>query len=75
MALGPFRWFGGKPGEAMPNINQFPVARHTRGNAQGLKKERPNQRSIPKARFTKVDDLDTLVTLLFGQFANGAQRG
>jgi hypothetical protein len=68
LALGPFLWFGGAPGHPLPDITAFKVARHTRANAQGIKKERPNQRSIPKSRFTLVPGLDELVTLMFGNF-------
>lgn len=70
MKLGPFLWFGGKPGEAFPDISAFKIARHTRANAQGVKKERPNQRSIPQAKFEKVPDFEALVTKLFGEFKN-----
>lgn len=68
VSLGPFLWFGGEPGEPLPDIRDFKVARHTRANASGVKKERPNQRSIPKSRFKRVDELDDLVTLMFGKF-------
>lgn len=68
MTLGPFLWFGGAPGEPLPDIRAFKVARHTRANASGIKKERPNQRFIPKSRFTPVPELDDLVTLMFGDF-------
>jgi hypothetical protein len=68
LALGPFLWFGGAPGEPIPDLTLLKVAKHTRANSQGIKKERPNQRSIPRARFEKVADLDALVTRLFGEF-------
>src|SRR5262245_47737219 len=38
--LGPFLWFGGEPGKPLPDIRVFPVARHTKGNAQGVKAAR-----------------------------------
>jgi hypothetical protein len=68
MALGPFLWFGGLPGARIPDVTSFKVAKHTRGNAQGIKKERPNQRTIPRAKFEEISDLDVLVTRLFGEF-------
>jgi hypothetical protein len=66
--LGPFLWFGGAPGKPIPSIQEFRVAKHTRANSQGIKKERPNQRSIPKSKFLPVADLDSLVTHMFGAF-------
>jgi hypothetical protein len=67
--LGPFLWFGGAPGEPIPDIKEFKVAKHTRANAQGVKKERPNQRSIPKSKFENIPDFEALVTKLFGAFS------
>ncbi len=73
MELGPFLWFGGAPGKRIPNLRGFGVARHTRGNAQGIKKERPGQRVIPKSRFVELRTLDELVTRLFGKFKTGSR--
>lgn len=66
--LGPFLWFGGTPGDPIPDITMLKMAKHTRANAQGVKQERPNQRSIPISKFEKITDFDTLVTKLFGEF-------
>jgi hypothetical protein len=72
LELGPFLWFGNSPGEPIPDVTAFKVARHTRGNAEGEKKERPNQRTIPRSKFDSVPDLDQLVTRLFGEFKSAA---
>lgn len=66
LELGPFLWFGGLPGEAFPDVQGLKVARHTKGNAQGIKHERPNMRVIPKGRFTKVESIPDLLLRLFG---------
>lgn len=66
--LGPFMWFGGAPGAPIPDLTAFKVARHTRANAQGIKQERQNQRSIPRSAFEIIADFDLLVTKLFGEF-------
>ena len=66
--LGPFLWFGSAPGVPIPDITGFKVAKHTRANSMGVKKERPNQRSIPKSRFEMIPDFDALVTKMFGAF-------
>lgn len=64
--LGPFFWFGGAPGEKLPDLASFPVAKHTKGNAQGVKTERPNIRRIPVARFDELATIDEVVVRLFG---------
>lgn len=68
MQLGPFLWFGGAPGQPLPDITEFGVAKHTRANAKGVKQERPAQRSIPRGEFTRLADFDELVSRLFGEF-------
>lgn len=72
LELGPFRWFGNLPGQPIPDVATFKVAKHTRGNSKGEKKERPNQRTLPRSKFEKVADIDQLVTRLFGEFKRGA---
>ncbi len=46
--LGPFLWFGNSPGRQLPDLTDFKVARHTKGDSAGKKKERPAIRVIPK---------------------------
>ena len=67
MKLGPFLWFGGKPGKEIPSLSGFKTAKHTKGNAQGVKAERPNLRVIPKSQFKKLDSIEELVEYLFGR--------
>lgn len=42
--------FGGAPGEALPDISDLKVAKDTKGNAEGLKIERPNHRIVPRGK-------------------------
>ena len=42
LEMGPFLFFGSGPGEPLPSIDDFLVAKHTKGNAQGIKKQRPH---------------------------------
>ena len=64
--LGPFAFFGAAPGKPLPDISALKVARHTRGNALGVKSERANIRTVPLSKFEKVDTIDQIVTRLFG---------
>lgn len=66
LELGPFLWFGAPPGERLPNLNGMPVARHSKGDANGLKKERPNLRVIRKDCFKELEDIDQVAAALFG---------
>jgi len=66
MTLGPFMFFGGEPGAPLPSLADFPIAKHTKGDAEGVKKERPNLRVVSKSKFRRIDDIPTLYTALFG---------
>jgi len=67
--LGPFAFFGGPPGKPLPDITGMKIGRHTKGNAKGVKAERPMIRKIPLSRFEKIADLDALVARLFSASA------
>jgi hypothetical protein len=64
-----YLWLGGPPGEPLPDIRDMRVARHTKGNAEGTKLERPNHRIVPRGQFEKLDTLDLVLHRLFGALA------
>jgi hypothetical protein len=66
LKLGPFLWFGAAPGERLPDLSAFPVAKHTKANAEGIKQARPNMRVLPRGRFEVVSEVADLVERLFG---------
>jgi hypothetical protein len=66
LALGPFLFFGGMPGEPLPSLQPFKVAKNVRANAQGLKTERPNHRVVPNSAFQKIATIEALYGCLFG---------
>jgi hypothetical protein len=66
LEMGPFLFFGSQPGEPLPSMEAFPVARHSRGNALGIKKERPNLRVVAKRMFRTVETIEELYKTLFG---------
>jgi hypothetical protein len=61
-----FLWFGGAPGEPLPDISDLKVARHTKGNASGEKKERKDHRFVKRSSFEKLKTLDDVLAKLFG---------
>ncbi|SHM43536.1 hypothetical protein [Phytopseudomonas punonensis] len=66
MALGPFLFFGGLPGEPLADLQAFKVAKHTKANVQGVKAERPNIRVVPRASFARIESIEALYAELFG---------
>jgi hypothetical protein len=64
--LGPFLRFGGTPNQPLPSLSHFRVAKHTKGNAEGRKAERPNIRVVPKSHFTSLATIDDVIDRLFG---------
>lgn len=66
LELGPFRWFGAEPMNPLPPLDAFPVARHTKGNAEGIKTEGPNIRTVPWSAFEELGTVAELIQRLFG---------
>ncbi len=64
LAIEQFYWFGGHPGAALPDIGAR-VSRHSKGNSDGAKTERPLHRVLSKGKFEKLADIDALVSKLF----------
>ena len=62
----PYRFFGSTAGTPLPSLTQLKVAKHTKGDASGKKKERPAIRIIPKGKFRTIETTTELVTELFG---------
>ena len=63
-----YLWFGGAPGQPLPDIRDLRVARHTKGNAEGSKTHRPNHRIVPRSRFELLATMDDVLFKLFGPF-------
>ena len=61
-----YLWFGGAPGQPLPDIRDLRVARHTKGNAEGSKTHRPNHRVVPRSRFEPLATMDDVLLRLFG---------
>lgn len=74
LQLGPYLFFGNAPGLPLPDIAGFKVAKHAKGNAEGVKLERPNMRVIPKNRFESLSSVSELVLRLFGPLKTAASE-
>lgn len=62
-----YLFFGSKFGKPFPDIEKYKTATHTKGNAEGKKKERLNIKEIPKKRFVEYNSCSDLFTVLFGK--------
>ena len=68
MELGPFLWFGGRPGDPLPPLGDR-IGKHTKGDRTGLKAERPNIRMLNKGQLSALSTMDDVVqALLCGLF-------
>jgi len=61
-----YLFFGNAPGEPLPSLETFKIAKHTKGNAKGFKKERPLIRQVPKSKFIELSGINELLGKLFG---------
>jgi hypothetical protein len=61
-----YRFFGSEAGQPLPSLDGFKVAKHTKGNARGVKAERKAIRVVPKSRFRPIPGIRALVETLFG---------
>ena len=66
-----YLFFGNAPGERLPSLDDFRVGKHTKGNAQGVKTERPAIRRVPKGEFRSYENTRTLLAPLFGLTQEG----
>lgn len=63
--LGPYLWFGAKPGEPTLSLGSK-IARHSKGDKNGVKAFRPNIRVLPIGRFQRLASIDDVADALFG---------
>lgn len=74
-ALGPFLWFGASPGEPLPDVSRYAIAKHTKGNAQGVKLDRPRLRVLPRSSFERLASIAEVADRLFGVPRSSAPYG
>lgn len=59
-----YRFFGGDPGEPLPPLGNT-IAKHAKGDAKGVKKEKPGFRVVNKGAFTPELPIEELFARLF----------
>jgi hypothetical protein len=66
LQLGPFFWFGGKPGEPLPPIAHYPNPLRPTRNKEGKRPVRQNHRKVPASAFRELPSLPDVIAALFG---------
>lgn len=66
LELGPYYYFGASPGQPLASLENLKTAKHTKGDATGLKSERPNIRILNKGSFVELKTIHELYSQLFG---------
>ena len=64
LAIERFYWFGGRAGTALPDLGSR-ISRHSKGNSDGEKNERPVHRVVTRGRFEALADISEVVERLF----------
>ena len=59
-----FYWFGGRAGTGLPDLGPR-VSRHSKGNSEGEKNERPIHRILTRGRFEALGGISDVVERLF----------
>jgi hypothetical protein len=65
LAIERFYWFGGKAGTGLPDLG-LRISRHSKGNSEGQKNERPIHRVLTKGRFEALANIGAVAEKLFG---------
>jgi hypothetical protein len=64
--IGPFWWFGGEPGEPLPDLSGFASPKRIGRNKDGDRPLRANHSKVPAKHFTRIDGIDAMLETLFG---------
>ncbi len=65
--MGPFFWFGGAPGQPLPQIGHYSVPLRATHNKKGERPARLNHRLIPKSEFIELETIDDVLLKLIGE--------
>jgi hypothetical protein len=60
-----YRFFGNGPNQPLPPLESYKTGKHSKGNSQGVKLERPAIKLVPRGAFRKVEDTNELLKVLF----------
>ena len=64
--MGPYFFFGGAPGKALPSIDRYPSPLRATHNKDGVRPERTNHVAVPGTEFRSLETIDDVLVALFG---------
>jgi hypothetical protein len=64
LAIERYYWFGSKAGNALPDLGER-ISRHSKGNSEGEKNERPIHRVLTRGRFEALASIGEVVERMF----------
>ncbi len=65
-----FLWFGDEPGRPLPPVVDGKVVKHTKGDGDGNKAERPNLREVKRSAFKRLETIEDLLDALLREEAH-----
>ncbi len=71
LEIGPYWWFGGEPGEPLPDLSGFASPKRIRRTKDGQRPPRPNHSKVLTRYFRQVNDLNGFLEMLFGPLPDG----
>ncbi len=66
LRMGPFWWFGGAPGEPLPDLSAYASPKRIGRRMTGERPIRSNHGKVPAAAFRRLESLNAVLEALFG---------
>lgn len=67
LEMGPFFWFGGKPGARLPALDGYEIPLRATHNKKGERPPSKNHRLIPSGKFERLENIEEVLVRLFGE--------
>ncbi len=72
--LGPFFWFGGRPGDPLPVLDAYASPMRATRKKGGERPPRKNHRLVPGEKFRRLEKIDQVLEALFGELPKEDDR-
>ena len=70
--IGPFWWFGGEPGQPLPDVSEFRSPKRNGRKKDGDRPLRANHSKVPAKHFRRIVSIDAMLETLFGMLPTDA---
>lgn len=71
LEIGPFWWFGGSPGEPLPDLVGFKNPKRNGRNKAGERPPRIKHSEVPTRYFRRIEGVEAVLETLFGTLPDG----